>query len=79
MGFVNRHIIDTYTELLENLSESNKNELLENLTRSVKPDSTKKESDFFKSFGAFGSTKKAEKIIKEIRSARKFRKKAINL
>ena len=75
MAFINRNIIDTYKELFESLSENNKIEL----SRSVKTNSTKKEHDFFKSFGAFGSTKKAQKIIKEIRSSRKFRKKVINL
>ncbi len=40
---------------------------------------SKKEKDFYKSFGAFGSDKPAEEIIKEIKANRKFRKKDLKL
>ena len=72
MSYTHRHIIDAYTELLERLSETNKIELIENLSKSLKSETGKKEKKFFKSFGAFGSKKKAEDLIKEIRNARKF-------
>jgi hypothetical protein len=78
MSFTNRHIIETYTELLDGLSETNKIELIESLSKSLKKESKKKDSAFFNSFGAFGSERKAELIIKEIRASRKFRKKEIS-
>lgn len=78
MSFTNRHIVETYTELLEGLSNTNKIELIENLSKSLKTESKKKDKAFFNSFGAFGSGKKTETIIKEIRTSRKFRKKELS-
>ena len=78
MSFTNRHIVDTYTELLEGLSQVNKIELIDVLSKSLHSETWKKEKAFFNSFGAFGSEKKAEDIIKDIRASRKFKKREIS-
>lgn len=66
----NTKIVDGYVELLDNLSTSNKLDLISKLTASVKTDLTNKKSSFKKAFGAFDSKKTAEEIIKEIRDSR---------
>ena len=66
----NTTIIDGYIRLLDNLSPSNKLDLIAQLTASVKTDLTTKKTSFKKSFGAFESAKSAEEIIEEIRSSR---------
>ena len=63
-------IIDGYVGLLDNLSTSNKLDLISKLTTSVKTDLANKKSSFKKAFGAFDSKKTAEEIINEIRSSR---------
>lgn len=68
----NTTIIDGYLELLENLSPSNKLDLISKLTASVKSDLTSKNFSLQKAFGAFESEKSAEEIIDEIRSSRIF-------
>jgi hypothetical protein len=77
MTYTDRHIVETYTKLLEGLSSLNKMELIESLSKSLKKDKKEKDKSFYKSFGAFDSTKSAEEIIEEIRSSRKFRSKDI--
>ena len=67
---LNTTIIDGYVGLLENLSPSNKLDLISRLTKSVKSDLKKKKSSFQKSFGALESAKTAEEIIEEIRNSR---------
>lgn len=68
----NTTIIDGYVGLLENLSTSNKLDLIAKLSESVKSDLTKRKSSFKKAFGAFESGKSAEEIINEIRNSRVF-------
>jgi hypothetical protein len=65
-------IIEGYFRLLENLTPSNKLDLISKLTDSVKSDLTNKKSTFKNSFGAFQSDKDADQIINEIRSSRTF-------
>ena len=65
-------IVDGYVEMLDNLSPSNKLDLISKLTASVKSDITNKKSSFEKAFGAFQSEKSADEIINEIRSSRTF-------
>ncbi len=77
MNFTDKHIVETYSELLEGLSFDNKIELIENLSKSLSAKEKDKEKDFYKSFGAFASSMSPEEIIKEIRSGRKFRQKYI--
>lgn len=79
MNFTDKHIIESYTSLLEGLNDNTKLELIDNLSKSIKQKKSVKENAFYKSFGAFVSDKSAEEIIKEIRSSRKFRKKEIQL
>ena len=79
MNFTDKHIINSYTSLLEGLSPSNKIELIETLTKSLKKEKKSREVIFYKSFGAFASTKSAALIIKEIKTSRKFRRKDISL
>lgn len=78
MTHTEKYIINAFSNLFENLSAISKLELLEKLTKSIKKDTKTKNSDFFKSFGAFESEKTAETIIQEIKSSRNFRDKNIN-
>lgn len=77
MSYTDKHIVETYSGLFEGLSSSSKIELIENLSKSLKGKAKNREEDFYKSFGAFASDKSAEKIIKTIKSSRKFRKKTL--
>lgn len=65
-------LIDGYLQMLDNLSPSNKLDLISKLTTSIKSDITDKKSSFEEAFGAFESEKSAEEIIDEIRSSRTF-------
>ena len=78
MSYTNKHIVDTYSGLFEGLSSLNKIELIESLSKSLKTEPSKKENNFFKSFGAFASDKSPETIYKEIKASRKFRNKEIS-
>lgn len=79
MTLAEKHIIDTYSGLFENLSADSKLELLERLAKSIRKENISKEKEFFSSFGAFASDRPAEEIAKEIRESRKFRKKDLKL
>ena len=67
---INTTIVDGYIGLLDNLSPSNKLDLISKLTASVKTDLTNRKSSFKKAFGAFDSKQSAEEIINEIRNSR---------
>ena len=67
---INTTIVDGYVGLLDNLSPSDKLDLISKLTTSVKTDLKSKKSSFKKAFGAFDSKKTAEQIIEEIRNSR---------
>ena len=67
---INTTIVDGYVGLLDNLSASNKLDLISKLTASVKTDLSNKKSSFKRAFGAFDSKKSAEEIIEEIRNSR---------
>jgi len=77
MTFTDKHIVESYSGLLEGLSSEGKAELIKKLSKSLKIETKHKASRFYKSFGAFASKKSAEEIIAEIRLSRKFRKKEI--
>ena len=77
MTYTDKHIIEVYSGLLAGLSLESKTELIESLSKSLKTEGKNKESNFYKSFGAFASEKSAEEIISDIKSSRKFRKKEI--
>jgi hypothetical protein len=78
MTYTDKHIVETYTALFERLNSESKAELIENLSKSLEAKNKNKESDFYKSFGAFASDKTVEEIIAEIKSARKFKKNEIS-
>ncbi|MGE6354624.1 hypothetical protein ACQKCJ_12235 [Flavobacterium sp. NPDC079362] len=73
MTITDKNILESYSDLFEGLSFSNKLELIERLTKSLKVTKSK-ENNFYKSFGGFASEKSAEEIISEIKSNRKFKK-----
>jgi hypothetical protein len=77
MTFTEKNIIENYLGLFENLNSMSKLELIEKLTKSLKSESKSKESNFYKSFGAFSTEKSSDEIISEIKSSRKFRNKEI--
>jgi hypothetical protein len=77
MTFTDKNSIENYFGLFESLNSMSKLELIEKLTKSLKSESKSKESDFFKSFGAFSCEKTSDEIIAEIKSSRKFRNKEI--
>lgn len=72
MNYTERHIIESYSALLNGLSPSGKKELIENLSQSLNTQTEVKDSEFYKAFGAFSSDKSAEEMIADIRSSRKF-------
>ena len=65
-------IVDGYLKMLDNLSPSDKLDLISKLTASVKSDITNRKSSFKKAFGAFESEKSADEIVNEIRNSRTF-------
>ncbi len=79
MTYTEKHIVETYSGMLEGLNATSKLELIEALSKSVKGAGKSNENNFYKSFGAFASEKPAEEIIREIRVTRKFRKKDFSL
>ena len=77
MSYAERQIIRSYSRLFEGLSPLSKIGLIEQLSKSLKTSEKHKDTDIYKSFGAFGSEKSPEEIIKDIKASRKFRKKEI--
>lgn len=77
MTVTDKHILESYSNLFEGLSFSNKIELIERLTKSIKTNKAK-ENNFYKSFGAFASEKNAEDIVSEIKANRTFKDKEID-
>ena len=69
---INNTLIDGYLRLLDNLSQSNKLDLISRLTLSVKTDITDRKKYFFKAFGAWESKQSADEIINDIRNSRTF-------
>jgi len=67
---INTTLIDGYVELLDNLSPSNKLDLISKLTLSIKSDITDKKNTFRQSFGAWDSDQTADEIIRDIRESR---------
>jgi hypothetical protein len=70
---INNTLIEGYLQLLENLSPSNKLDLISKLTLSVKTDITNRKKSFYKAFGAWESRQSAEEIIKDIRNSRTYK------
>lgn len=76
MTVTDKNILETYSNLFEGLSFSNKIELIERLTKSIKSNKSK-ENSFYKSFGAFAFEKSAEEIVSDIKANRNFKDKEI--
>lgn len=71
----NTTLIDGYLKLLDNLSPSNKLDLISKLTQSVKNDITDRKISFFKAFGSWNSDQTADELIIELRESRTFYRK----
>ena len=69
---INTTLIDGYLRLLDNLSPSNKLDLISKLTLSIKTDITNRKKSFYKAFGAWESKQSADEIISEILNSRTF-------
>lgn len=69
---INITLIEGYLRLLDNLSASNKLDLISKLTLSVKTDIADRKNSFYKAFGAWESKQSADEIIKDIRNSRTF-------
>ena len=69
---INTTLVESYLQMLDNLSTDSKLELISKLTLSVKSDISERKKTFSKSFGAWKSKKTAEEIITEIRNSRTF-------
>ncbi len=72
MNYAEKHIVASYLKLFEGLSQLSKIELIEHLSKSLKKGKNNKEETFYKSFGAFASSKSAEEIIRDIKTSRRF-------
>lgn len=75
MTSIERHIIESYSEIFEGLSRLGKLELIEKLKKSLKREKNSEDEAFFKTFGAFESDKSAEELITKIKESRTFRHK----
>jgi len=72
---INTTLIDGYLRMLENLSKSNKLDLIYKLTLTVETDTINRTKLFYKAFGAWESKESADTIINEIRNSRTFNRK----
>jgi len=69
---INTTLIEGYMRLLDNLSPSNKLDLISKLTLSVKTDISDRKNSFYKAYGAWESKQSADEIIIDIRNSRTF-------
>lgn len=69
---INNTLVEGYLQLLENLSPSNKLDLISKLTLSIKKEKDSKNKSFYKAFGAWESKQSADEIISNIRKSRTF-------
>ncbi|HBD94090.1 MAG: hypothetical protein A2015_08535 [Spirochaetes bacterium GWF1_31_7] len=72
-------IVDGYFDLMKNLDNHTKIELISKLSSSILENDKKKESLLLSSFGQFISDLSADELYNEIRSSRHFRNKNIIL
>lgn len=68
----NSTLIEGYLQMLDNLSPSNKLDLISKLTKSVKTDLLDRKKSFYKANGAWDSKQSAETIIYDIKKSRNF-------
>ena len=69
---LNNKLINSYLELLKNLSPATKLDLISKLTQSVKADIEVKNNTFEEAFGAWEGDEHAEDLINTIRDSRQF-------
>lgn len=69
---INMTLIEGYLQLLDNLSPSNKLDLISRLTLSVKNDISDRKKSFYKAFGGWESTQSADEIINNLHNSRTF-------
>lgn len=69
---LNNKLINSYLELLKNLSPASKLDLISKLTQSVKADIGVKDNAFEKAFGAWEGDEHAEDLINRIKDSRQF-------
>ncbi len=62
---INTTLIEGYLRLMDNLSPSNKLDLISKLTQSVKTDITDRKKSFYKAYGAWESEQSADEILKK--------------
>jgi hypothetical protein len=73
-----KNLIQTYLDMLQNLHQDSKLELIVKLSETMKSDNIQKESE--KSlFGAFQSDESAEELIENLKKARVFNRKIEDL
>ena len=77
MSHTEKHITNTYSEVLAKLSPASKVRLIESLAKSLGTEEEAYDDRFYASFGAFVSNKSDEEIIADIKASRHFREKDI--
>jgi hypothetical protein len=77
---INMNLVDSYYMLLKNLSSDNKLELIARLSKSMKTSKkAKKEVSLQSLYGSWVSDQSAEELVNELKKARNFNHKEIEL
>lgn len=76
---INTNLIDSYFSVLKNLSSDNKLELIARLSKSMKSPKRVKAGSVQSLYGAFQSDRSADELIDEIKKARSFNRKRLDL
>ncbi len=76
---INTNLIDSYFSVLKNLSPDNKLELIARLSKSMKSPKRVKAGSVQSLYGAFQSDRSADELIYEIKKARSFNRKRLDL
>jgi hypothetical protein len=76
---INNRLIDSYLELLSNMSITAKRDLIAKLTKSVAKNGTSKRKTFALAFGAWDTKANAKVLAKAIRTSRHFSRKIADL
>ena len=76
---LNTNLIDSYFSVLKNLSSDNKLELISRLSKSMKSPKRIKTGSIKSLYGAFISDHSADEIIDEIKKARNFNRKRLDI
>jgi hypothetical protein len=61
MNYTERHIIESYSAMLNGLSSNSKREIIENLSKSLETRNDILDTDFYNAFGAFCSEKNSRR------------------